>query len=147
MPAEGGCSFCVRVARLSDTSRSARGPSKASAREGLSWLWVLEEGTGLDTGCDDESAANPQGSWLWGVAPQPEKTWFRGEAGWQRERAGLGRSTDKTRAHTPIHACPRPHIHAQAHMHARTHTRVHTPRNPCTYIHISFPLPNPAGIF
>lgn len=50
-------------------------------------------------------------------------------------------------AHTPLYTRAHAHIHAQAHMHARTHTRVHTPRNPCTYIHIGFPLPNPAGIF
>lgn len=35
VPTEKGCSFCLRVPRLSDTSRSAWGPSKAPAQEGL----------------------------------------------------------------------------------------------------------------
>lgn len=129
VPAEKGCSFVLGSPASRTPPVVHGGPARPQLTRGSSWLWVLvEEVTVFGTGCDDARPANPQGWWLWGVASRPEKTSFKGEAGWQRKSAGLGGSADKTRpsthVHTPtsthkhtpmhglIHVCTRPEAHA-----------------------------------
>lgn len=157
VPAEKGCSFVLGSPASRTPPVVHGGPARPQLTRGSSWLWVLvEEVTVFGTGCDDARPANPQGWWLWGVASRPEKTSFKGEAGWQRERVLDWEGLQTRHTRTPLHACTRPHprtstrpctglytcahahIHAQAHAHARAHTHMHTPRNACTYIHISF---------
>lgn len=139
VPAEKGCSFVLGSPASRTPPVVHGGPARPQLTRGSSWLWVLvEEVTVFGTGCDDARPANPQGWWLWGVASRPEKTSFKGEAGWQRERVLDWEGLQTRHAHAPLYTCAHAHIHAQAHAHARAHTRVYTPRSPCTYIHISF---------
>lgn len=134
VPAEKSCSFVLGSPASRTPPVVHGGPARPQLTRGSSWLWILvEEVTVFGTGCDDARPANPQGWWLWGVASRPEKTSFKGEAGWQRERVLDWEGLQTRRA--PLHTCTRPHprtstrpctglytcVHAQKPMHIHPH--------------------------